>query len=128
MFCDVAKQLNILFDKRISDIEQCLIVWSGLFRSPSVSMQFSYRMAKCPLCYSCLSCLSGNDEDEQLAAEEEEKEALTLQQRMMSHLSQEDFDHFDIEVWFILIFDHRADERQRGSFRRFYRRDVRGSI
>ncbi len=40
----------------------------------------------------------GNNEEDQLAAEEEEREAISLQQRMTSHLSQEDFDHFDIEV------------------------------
>ncbi|XP_065064912.1 something about silencing protein 10-like [Rhopilema esculentum] len=38
-----------------------------------------------------------NFEEEEVVAEEEEKEAMALQQRMISHLDQQDFDYLDLE-------------------------------
>ena len=44
-----------------------------------------------------------NIEEEEVVAEEEEKEAMALQQRMISHLDQQDFDYLDLEVGMPLL-------------------------
>lgn len=44
-----------------------------------------------------------NEEEEEIFAEQEEKEAMALQQRMLSHLDQEDFDFFEAEVPLFLL-------------------------
>ena len=62
-----------------------------------ISNYIKHLLSKCGFFYSVSFHLE-NEEEEELVAIEEEKEAMALQQRMASHLDQEDFDFFAPEV------------------------------